>query len=336
MLSIVVGPAGQADAAVSGDRLYSALRPGCVRYESNGNSVHSSGAESSVSSGVRIHCDGTAITGLTAEELWNLRCYGENYGFNPYQPGDKVEYVFEPIVTDKLERLIEIREAITDTEFESHDLEGDWDWDDHNRYFPTAELDVTQVYVTVHVKCIPIGDPGFDWGILLIRPVTDFVDPIAIRGLAEAQIELPEPDVASNPPLDERGRHGVVHIPTWLWIENPWTGVGPEEAEDGPAEVKVMAFPSYVAWDMGNRDQKTCTGPGVPWASGMAEDETYCSYTYRSSSASSGDDAAFDLKATAHYTYVWWVNDVYLGPYAPGSATTEFTYQVGEIQAVES
>ncbi len=281
----------------------------------------------------------TRRTGLTMEQLWNRHCYAEHYGFHAYQDGDTVEFDFEAISQPQLERMIEIKERLEDVDFPEpdNDTYDPWVWEDHNRYYPVAGLDVTEIYTTIQVRCLPgPASSGFPWSIILIRAITDFVDPIAMRAAAEARIQLPEPIVASNPPLDQPGRHGVVHIPTWLWIENDWTEVGPETEEDGPAVVAVAAFPTYVHWNMGDGGARNCTGPGIPWASGMTDDQTYCSYTYELSSASSGADAAYDLSATTYYTFVWWVNGTYLGPFGPGSVTTDFTYQVGEIQAVES
>jgi hypothetical protein len=86
---------------------------------------------------------------------------------------------------------------------------------------------------------------------------------------------------------------------------------------------------------MGDGGEVTCSGPGVAWFSGAAEDATDCSYVYRHSSYGE-PEGQFDATVTVTWEFEWWINDVPQGVFGTVDLSAGFGLAVAEIQAVET
>ena len=85
----------------------------------------------------------------------------------------------------------------------------------------------------------------------------------------------------------------------------------------GLVTVVVQARPVQTAWDTGDGATVVCAnGPGVAWAPGMADADTYCSHTF----AAAGDDLAGS--ATSTWTFRWWLNGNDMGDFGDFTRTT--------------
>jgi hypothetical protein len=162
------------------------------------------------------------------------------------------------------------------------------------------------------------------------------VDPLVLRDLARARIVITDPVLAANPPLDQPGRYGIVHVPTWLWLEPAyWAPITESEAQ-GTVAVSVTATPQQALWSTGDGHNETCGGPGTPWRSGLADTATGCKHTYTSSSAEE-PGTAYALSAAVAWQFTWTLNGVPQGPFGVVTVTSPtINYQVGEIQAIET
>lgn len=157
------------------------------------------------------------------------------------------------------------------------------------------------------------------------------VDTAALARQALQNTPLPTPLIGMNP------RQGqVVHVPTWLWIEEAAWAPLSATASAGGVTVQATAGPRSVIWDMGNGDKFTCEGPGRPYDQTRrdAEQRPTCSYTYRHSSAAA-PGGAFPVTATV----VWRVRWAVVGGGGGGdlgtaSRTATVAVRVAEIQTL--
>jgi len=158
------------------------------------------------------------------------------------------------------------------------------------------------------------------------------VAPEDVRDLARTRIQPPPPVAATNPPHEER--EAVVHVPTWLWLEETyWQPLTQTDAE-GAVVVRVEARPALATWSMGE-GTTTCEGPGVPWEPGRGEDETYCSYTYTHSSADQ-PGGRYEARVDVRWDFYWWLNGEPQGYFGSVTVGSPFSVAVGEIQAVQT
>ena len=119
----------------------------------------------------------------------------------------------------------------------------------------------------------------------------------ALLQQAIGQAALVHPGINLNPPGQE-----VVNLPTWLWVSpSDWSPVAASAAA-GSVNATVTANPIAVTWTFGDGNSITCPGPGVPYNPGLpsSEQSTYCSYTWRTSSAGQ-PNAVFEVTATIEY-----------------------------------
>lgn len=156
-------------------------------------------------------------------------------------------------------------------------------------------------------------------------------DPEVLRDRAAARIVLPEPSLGSNPDFAET--FAVVNLETWLWVTDPWQSLTESETE-GFVTVEVFAEPRSVTWDFAAGGSAVCTGPGIEWSPAAHDAGTYCAHTFTSSSADQ-PDAAYASTATTAWVFTWAINGVDQGEFGTTTASTGFSIQVGEIQAVE-
>jgi hypothetical protein len=191
-------------------------------------------------------------------------------------------------------------------------------------------LNPTGEYVWYDVICWRDGRGEGDYSIIV--EVTPPVAPEVIRDRAAARLEPPPPNPETSPPLAQQT---YVKIPTWLWLDAvAWEPVEVSETR-GIVTVTVRATPTGALWVMGDGGEVFCSGPGVAWFSGAAEDATDCSYTYRHSSYGESG-GRFGASVTVTWEFEWWINDVPQGVFGSVELTAPFEVAVAEIQAVET
>ena len=115
--------------------------------------------------------------------------------------------------------------------------------------------------------------------------------------------------------------HGIVRLPTWLWLEPGSFG----EVRGTSAEGLVaVAVPAGTSWTTGDGGSMSCAGGGTPDAGG-------CSHTY--TRAAARYDGTVTRNWTVHYEQGGAAIDI---PGAPGAldATTAWALAVAEAQVV--
>ena len=122
---------------------------------------------------------------------------------------------------------------------------------------------------------------------------------VARQMVVTIPFELADAKIAPPPTY-----HTYISYENWLWIESAqWRTVSQTKSLQG-ATVTLTATPSYVEWDMGNDDTKSCVGPGRAWVKGMSENApTNCSYAYDSMEDPEGD--TWTVSAQINYTLAW-------------------------------
>ena len=166
---------------------------GCTRTSGSYNSRQ--GGDFSVGSTVSTTCDPSDLTGLSVEELWAMHCY-----LFPYDEGDRVRYRFETLAQSDLELVAEIQaNAGERSNFAPDDDVNLLDVDaSANLYIPRATIDLSGIYAHLYVTCDNV-DSGNDLTYVMVRALTDFVDPIALRNAAEARRGSRSPTRRSAP-----------------------------------------------------------------------------------------------------------------------------------------
>lgn len=163
---------------------------------------------------------------------------------------------------------------------------------------------------------------------------------------AEAVAMLPLPAMVTASAPGAAGRpfaQTFVNFPTFLWVDgaqwHPYTAT----ANDGFKAVTATAAPSSVTWAMGDGHATTCAGPGVPWRPGV--DQSYCSYTYATSSvhqaqvSSDVNNRPYPVSVVVTYQVTWTCagqcGGVAGGTVGPvNGPVSQMPLVVGEIQTV--
>lgn len=177
----------------------------------------------------------------------------------------------------------------------------------------------------------PDGAGGQTADLIPTRRGESPVDPIVLRDEAIDRLSLPVPTIAMNPAGDQ-----VVHVASWLWIEDADWGTRSKSVSAGDVTTTVTASPRRVLWDLGNGDTVTCDGPGTPYDPSIpsAEQATDCSYTYTHTSAGQPDDA-YQATATIEWAVSWTVSGASGGGSLPALFTTStLPVRVSEMQAL--
>lgn len=151
------------------------------------------------------------------------------------------------------------------------------------------------------------------------------------QALGEAT--LVDPTIDLNPPGEQ-----VTNVSSWLWVApGGWAAVV-ASATAGGVTATVTASPMAVVWNLGDGDTVTCPGPGVPYdrSKPAAEQSTYCTYTWRTSSAAQ-PGAVYVVTATIEYQVTTTVVGApdptpSLGTH-PGP-TSQATVAVSEVEAL--
>lgn len=177
----------------------------------------------------------------------------------------------------------------------------------------------------------PLNAQGSVGGVVII-PEGNEVDPeaLALNALATASID--QPPISTSPSADRRL---YTQVPTWLWLDGDWWQGYAATASAGRVTSTVTATPVATDWEPGDGDQLTCRGPGVEWRRGLPDSATYCSHTYRHSSANRDGDA-FTLGVTVRFEVTWTSNTGQGGALQVITRSASRSVQVGEIQAVET
>lgn len=177
----------------------------------------------------------------------------------------------------------------------------------------------------------PLNAQGSVGGVVII-PEGNEVDPeaLALNALATASID--QPLISTSPSADRRL---YTQVPTWLWLDGDWWQGYAATASAGRVTSTVTATPVATDWEPGDGDQLTCRGPGVEWRRGLPDSATYCSHTYRHSSANRDGDA-FTLGVTVRFEVTWTSNTGQGGALQVITRSASRSVQVGEIQAVET
>jgi hypothetical protein len=166
------------------------------------------------------------------------------------------------------------------------------------------------------------------------------IDPVAVAYQAENALKLPSPTIRSNP-----SGSSIVNLPTWLWIDPAIWHPYSVTASAGSVSATAVATPTTVTWGMGDGGSVTCDGPGTEFdlARPSFQQDTNCEYTYAVSSigqpseSGNGNDAAFDVKATIHWTVSWSATGVAAGGVLPGLTTSESTpLRVEQVESIDS
>ena len=156
--------------------------------------------------------------------------------------------------------------------------------------------------------------------------------PGELAAVARRAMQLPSPVVRHNP-TDA----GLVNLATWLWLDDASWQVHSNSLSLRGTTVTVVAKPTKVDWETGDGTLVSCAGQGRPYDVRLtaAHQSTYCSHTYRRSSA--GQPAsAYGGSATASWQ-VSWVGSapggaVEQGVLPPLELTTPFSLRVQEVQ----
>lgn len=169
-------------------------------------------------------------------------------------------------------------------------------------------------------------------GDLFIIPEGGAVDPRALAMDARASVPIATPPMSTSPSADDRL---YTQVRTWMWLPENWWREYSATANAGRVTATVTAAPVRAEWDAGDGGGTTCRGPGVEWRRGMRDDATYCSYTYRSSSAGESGDS-YTLAVTVWFRVSWTSNTGDGGTLADISRGASRQVQVGQVQAVET
>jgi len=174
------------------------------------------------------------------------------------------------------------------------------------------------------------GSPDMVGGSYLV-PQGAPVDPRTLATQAVASVAIPRPALFTSPTNDRL----YTQVRTWLWLDDAWWRGYSATASAGGATTTVTATPRRAVWLAGDGGGTTCNGPGVEWRRGMRDDATYCSYTYRHSSAQQ-QGGKYTLSVTVWFEVTWTSNTGDSGGLPAISRTASRQVEVGEVQALET
>lgn len=167
-------------------------------------------------------------------------------------------------------------------------------------------------------------------GVIRAPVLVPGLGPEDVARLARAQLGLPDPVLAASPAGEQ-----LVHLPTWLWLANPWEPVTATASVPG-VSVTATATPVSVTWLMGDGAIVTCHGPGTRFRAGSdpRAGSPDCGHTYRRSSAAQ-PDGTYAVRATVRWTVTWagaGESDTFL----PLTTTSTTRFRVAESQALNT
>lgn len=160
-------------------------------------------------------------------------------------------------------------------------------------------------------------------------PEGGLVDPRQVAIDALASVGIGGPVLGTSPAADRL----VVRVPSWLWVDGSWWQTYSATAAAGRVTATVTVRPAATEWSTGDGGGTTCSGPGVPWAPGMDDSATDCSYTYLEPSVGE-PGSTFPLTATVRMEVAWSSNTGQSGTLPAISRSSTQPVTVSEIQAV--
>jgi hypothetical protein len=156
--------------------------------------------------------------------------------------------------------------------------------------------------------------------------------PGELAAVARQVMQLPFPAIRHNP-----SEAGLVNLATWLWLDDSSWQVHSNSLTLRGTTVTVVAKPTRVDWVTGDGTKLSCAGQGNPYDARLPADQqsTYCSHTYRRSSAGQ-PHSAYPGSATSSWQ-IRWIGSapggaVQAGELPPLELTTSFSLRVQEVQ----
>jgi hypothetical protein len=188
-------------------------------------------------------------------------------------------------------------------------------------------LDPGQAVETGYWRYCPDGDRDFFW-----VPNRVDVDALISSAYEEVSASLPSPTLDVNP---DPSVGGIVNIGLWLAVADP--GQVSITASVGPVWATVTARYERTEWSMGNGDSVECPGLGTPIVDVDTVEQGPCGYTYEWPSApkfTGTDDLAYHASVTGHWVISYATSTGRAGSLDPIDRSTDFGYQVREIQTL--
>lgn len=155
--------------------------------------------------------------------------------------------------------------------------------------------------------------------------------PGQLAASARDALQLPFIVVRHNP------SDGLVNLDTWLWLDDTSWQVHSRSISLRGTTVTVVSKPTRVEWVTGDGMRIVCAGQGRQYYLNVPAERqsTYCSHTYRRSSAGEPDEA-YRGSATSSWQISWVGSapggNVEQGVLPPLKLYTPFALRVQEIQ----
>ena len=111
------------------------------------------------------------------------------------------------------------------------------------------------------------------------NPLAGLDVPARAADEARKLLVIAPPAIRLSPPV---GSSQLVGVPTWLWIDDPWTPIQASATLDG-VTATVTAVPQSITWDLGDGTSITCEGPGTPYDTtrSPADQRSDCTFTFQ-------------------------------------------------------
>lgn len=176
--------------------------------------------------------------------------------------------------------------------------------------------------------------------------VVDPVVPVAAAVVATARrLSLPKPTARFAPAADRM----IVTVGTWFWMDAQQATTRRDVSVAFPNfRLTVSAVPTALVFEPGDGDEAPkrcdspygcakpvrCEAPGWVWTPADGDDKpSPCMYTYRHSSAITGDDL-FHATLSVEWSTSWRTSNGNSGVLDPQTTTSAIYVTVKEIQAV--
>lgn len=146
---------------------------------------------------------------------------------------------------------------------------------------------------------------------------------VTLSQQARERLPVPAPLVRTAPP---RGKKVLVHMPTWLWLDESQWGARSKTARAGDVWAKVTADARQLVIDPGDgSDLVYCEAPGLPYGEG-AEVKDACTVTYDHS-------GTYTVRVTANWGADWAGSDGNGGELPTIGRTASFQVTVVEARS---
>lgn len=164
-------------------------------------------------------------------------------------------------------------------------------------------------------------------------PAVPVITPAQLAQQSWNSLELPLPDARTAPP---RGAQGLVGLPEWVWVpRGQWRPLS-KQATAGGVWAQVTATPKQMTITPGaGLPTVSCAGPGTAYDPNRpaSVQQTDCSYTYRTSSATQ-PGGAYQVTVTVVWGGSWTGSGGAGGTLPAISRSTTFALRVAEGQGL--